>query len=219
VCAGARADLTYPECLRTYKIPGEEPINCQIWEAARATTAAPKYFKPIEIGLSGGSKQKYIDGGIRWNNPVKIAVIEATALYGMDRKVGCVVSIESGLKGPVKVADPKAHEKWLQLNLISSLETVATDCEAIHTELRDVFSKREYIKDTYFRFNVDSIGSFGLAEWEHMDDINTNAIRYCRDEQVSKQIEKVVDALCIILKPKSRELPNGNKVLLADISM
>jgi len=37
----------------------------KVWEAARATSAAPAYFKPFAIG-----KYELIDGGLGANNPL-----------------------------------------------------------------------------------------------------------------------------------------------------
>jgi predicted acylesterase/phospholipase RssA len=41
---------------------------CKIWEAARATSAASTFFDPIQIG-----DQKYVDGALRYNNPIEKA--------------------------------------------------------------------------------------------------------------------------------------------------
>ena len=43
-----------------------------IWQVARATSAAPTFFVPIEIG-----DVLYGDGGTGWNNPTKEAISEA----------------------------------------------------------------------------------------------------------------------------------------------
>jgi patatin-like phospholipase/acyl hydrolase len=53
--------------LRTYynNQVGESLCGYKIWEAARATTAAPTYFARMQLG-----DYEYIDGGIGYNNPV-----------------------------------------------------------------------------------------------------------------------------------------------------
>ena len=49
-----------------------------IWEAARATSAAPTFFKPIVI-----DDVLYGDGGTGWNNPTEEAIAEAhNIIYG-----------------------------------------------------------------------------------------------------------------------------------------
>jgi len=56
-------DANIPVLFRSYE--SHEPhSNCKIWEAARATSAAPNFFKRIEIGRA----QPYIDGGLGRNN-------------------------------------------------------------------------------------------------------------------------------------------------------
>jgi predicted acylesterase/phospholipase RssA len=37
----------------------------RLWEAARATSAAPGYFQPIQVG-----RVKLVDGGLLANNPL-----------------------------------------------------------------------------------------------------------------------------------------------------
>jgi patatin-like phospholipase/acyl hydrolase len=41
-------DANRPILFRTYEHPSN--VECKIWEAARATTATPTFFEPIEIG-------------------------------------------------------------------------------------------------------------------------------------------------------------------------
>ncbi|KDR66070.1 hypothetical protein GALMADRAFT_28572, partial [Galerina marginata CBS 339.88] len=56
-----------PVLFRTYE--SHKPhSNCKIWEAARATSAAPTFFKRIEIGRD----QPFIDGGLGRNNPSRV---------------------------------------------------------------------------------------------------------------------------------------------------
>jgi patatin-like phospholipase/acyl hydrolase len=49
VTALAFSNVQKPTLLRSYRSDHEIPIDCTIWEAARATTAAPTFFKPIHI--------------------------------------------------------------------------------------------------------------------------------------------------------------------------
>ncbi|KAL6917194.1 hypothetical protein FSST1_008689 [Fusarium sambucinum] len=67
--------------------PGHE---MQLWEAARATSAAPLYFPPFcrdsnyDITVEG-TKQVYLDGGLWHNNPIRIANSEAAAIWPENR--------------------------------------------------------------------------------------------------------------------------------------
>ncbi|KIM42400.1 hypothetical protein M413DRAFT_43952, partial [Hebeloma cylindrosporum] len=69
VCARNAHDMNanIPVFFRSY--PSRETHSgCKIWEAARATSAAPTFFKRIEIGRA----QPFIDGGLGRNNPSRV---------------------------------------------------------------------------------------------------------------------------------------------------
>jgi patatin-like phospholipase/acyl hydrolase len=53
VCAMPANNMAYPRRFRTYQVRENASVNCKIWEAARATTAAPTFFKRIAIGEEG----------------------------------------------------------------------------------------------------------------------------------------------------------------------
>ncbi len=56
-----------PVTLRTYQHPLEMPAvpNMKLWEACRATSAAPHFFEPLTVnGMS------FLDGGLQANNPL-----------------------------------------------------------------------------------------------------------------------------------------------------
>ena len=58
----------------------------KIWDAARATSAAPTYFRPHEV-----NGHYYVDGGLVGSNPVLAALSEAVALYGSIDKIGTLL--------------------------------------------------------------------------------------------------------------------------------
>jgi len=65
--------------------------HCEAWRAVRATTSAPTWYTPAEIG-----RQRFVDGGILANNPTLIALTEAAALWPK-ATVSCVVSVGTGM--------------------------------------------------------------------------------------------------------------------------
>lgn len=69
-CMATRADASNnraPVFLRSYRNPQDISLlpDIKIWEAARATSAAPYYFKPMQVG-----PYKLVDGGLGANNPL-----------------------------------------------------------------------------------------------------------------------------------------------------
>ena len=64
---------------RTYNIESPND-NIRIWEAARATSAAPTLFKRISIGPKG-AEEEFLDGGMGCNNPVLRLIEEAEEAF------------------------------------------------------------------------------------------------------------------------------------------
>ena len=82
-----------PKLFRSY---GKEKDKCRIWEAARATSAAPTYFLPIHIPLPRPGCW-YIDGGLKRNNPSEVALDEARKVWKTIRQF-LIVSIGTGVQ-------------------------------------------------------------------------------------------------------------------------
>jgi hypothetical protein len=67
-------------------------INCTIWEAARATTAAPMYFKPMKI-----EKHRFVDGGLAANNPSWLVLNEIEQIEGSKDAIEFFLSVGTGV--------------------------------------------------------------------------------------------------------------------------
>ncbi|KAG9566776.1 hypothetical protein KCU71_g1929, partial [Aureobasidium melanogenum] len=64
----------------------------KVWEAGRSSSAAPTWFKEFEHEPSG---QKFVDGGLYFNNPVHVAKTEAGLIWP-DNKIDVLLSIGAG---------------------------------------------------------------------------------------------------------------------------
>lgn len=141
---------------RSYPSPGEV-CKCKIWEAARATSAAPLYFKGIK--LEGGVG--FCDGGMLCNNPVRLVVREAYNLWP-NEEIACLVSIGTGI----------IKTRPVRNRLISILHTaveISTDAQRVADEFENGQEGRLLVvNERYFRFNVDQ----GMQN-SHMDDSGT----------------------------------------------
>ncbi|KAI3318591.1 FabD/lysophospholipase-like protein [Xylariaceae sp. AK1471] len=106
------------ELERGYVALGSHPghrTRCKVYEAARATSAAPTYFPPQHIhdahdGVVGGAR--YVDGGLGYNNPLTTIdkECESVRLQNVDKKRICYLSIGTG-----KVSDDEREamrSKW-----------------------------------------------------------------------------------------------------------
>jgi predicted acylesterase/phospholipase RssA len=150
-----------PVLLRTYQSRHELPLDCKIWEAARATSAAPTFFKRIEIGRG----QPFVDGGLGRNNPSRLLLDEAKSLFGA-RQIGCLVSIGTGQAEVISIKKPGVFQRIVPTDIIDTLKAIATDCEATHESMLGLFTNSP---NTYFRLNVDQgMQRIDLSEWEKL---------------------------------------------------
>ena len=166
-----------PILFRTYQ-SRETHSNCKIWEAARATSAAPTFFERIEIGR----KQPFIDGGLGRNNPSQLVLNEAKAQFGGACHIGCLVSIGTGQAEVIGIKKPGLFQQIIPTDVIDALIAIATDCEATHEAMLCRFDN---LPNTYFRLNVKSRGCRGirLSEWEKLQRCGSSYSAIYEDER------------------------------------
>jgi len=147
-----RSEDNSPTVLRSYhsgKLLNRLYNKCKIWEAARATSAASTFFEPIRIG-----ETKFVDGGLRNNNPIHLIRQEARNLWPDDDLL--IVSIGTG------DAPGGSYEGSLK-DIVERLKEIATDTERTNqiffTEHTDMARQRRL-----FRFTVPGLASIGLDE-------------------------------------------------------
>ena len=193
VCAMPALDMAYPRRFRTYRVREHTSANCAIWEAARATTAAPTFFKRISIGEPGYVKEEFVDAGLGCNNPVLEVMDEAASIYGNSRPIGCVVSIGTGHPGIIGLAKPDTFQRFLPTQLVDVLKRIATDCQNTARGMDRRFAK---VPDVYFRFDVThGAGTISLEEWKKMGDVVSHTRAYLQDVTVDRSIDTVVNIL------------------------
>lgn len=143
--------------LRSYAVSaGAGGPFCTIWQAARATSAAPLYFPPITINC-----RKYFDGGMHSNNPI-LEVVKEAIRPDEGHRFDAIVSIDCGLS---KLVNPSGGLVHVAKGLVSHV----TDTEVRHKEFQ-----RDYphLKEVYSRFQeTTKLGSIGLADYDKLQDI------------------------------------------------
>ncbi|KIJ26065.1 hypothetical protein M422DRAFT_144712, partial [Sphaerobolus stellatus SS14] len=194
VCARAAQDLSagIPRLFRTYQSPEATTYDCMIWEAARATSAAPTFFERISIGGPGYPKQSYIDGGLGHNNPTK-QILEEAHLIFPDQHVACVLSIGTGKASTISIPKPTFFQRIIPTQLIRTTIAIATDCEGIEQEIAQRFRNAP---DVYYRFNVEQgMQSIGLADFDKMENVIAHTDQYIGREEVKQRLANAVSAL------------------------
>jgi predicted acylesterase/phospholipase RssA len=128
-----------------------EYVDMTIWQAARATSAAPTYFKRLKIGPSN-AQEEFLDGGVGSNNPTKLMMREASKAFEETDVVACIVSLGTGVMDISEFKTPTFGQKIIPKELINVLKKMATDCEVTEKEVSHWFSGKPGV---YFRFNVE----------------------------------------------------------------
>jgi predicted acylesterase/phospholipase RssA len=139
-----------PTHFRTHSFGDDKTHNFKIWEAARATTAAPAYFERITLG-----DKTYVDGGLQANNPVVQAFFESRIVFGKARPIGCLLSIGTGLAPDKALRDNEGmfgsvRAVW---DLGKSLMELATNSQVIHNNFQQTNTTGD-LAAGYFRFNA-----------------------------------------------------------------
>ena len=176
-----------PVLFRSY--PSQETHSgCKIWEAARATSADPTFFKRIEIG----NQQPFIDGGLGCNNPSKLLTKEAKMVFSA-HQIGCLVSIGTGQAEVITIRTPGFFQQIVPTDIINALKAISADCEATHEEMSLLFENSPNI---YFRINVEQgMQGIKLSEWEKMANVEAHTMQYLRKEEVGKKLTLVINAI------------------------
>eukprot|EP01043_Picozoa_sp_COSAG02_P026046 COSAG02_NODE_1488_length_12368_cov_23.731926_3_plen_1446_part_00 len=112
-------------------LPGSS--GCEVWEAARATSAAPFFFDPISI-----AGREYFDGGVVANNPVEKAINEAGDIWP-NRPISTIVSLGCGMRfGSDSIGDGGEDDNSGKGGVFATLQGVrhgVTDTQTPHEQL------------------------------------------------------------------------------------
>lgn len=187
VCA-TNSDTSTCFRLRDYRSTWEPGTGCTIWEAARATAAAPYFFHPIRFGLP---PQNWVDGGLRSNNPIRHVYDEARKIWP-SRKICCFVSIGAGEK-PAQAVGSRGHE------ILQTLTRIALDTRQTANEFRDAalqLPSQEQFE--LYRFNAGNIQSIALDEWSHFDSLTGLTNDYLNEQR------QLVDSCAACVKSNCR---------------
>ncbi|KAG8742964.1 hypothetical protein FRC10_000586 [Ceratobasidium sp. 414] len=196
---------------RTYRFDNEDrSFEFKIWEAARATTAAPAYFERISLG-----GEDYVDGGLQVNNPVIPTLAEGMVSFGKARTVGCLLSIGTGLVPAMNLHDNQGVLGGMRnlLELGKALFGLATNSQLAHSYVTQLNGANK-LSEEYFRFNADvGIPKQGDPDLENkiisLDDVASlekfqkMTEDYLKTDKVQKDIIKCAGILSALYRQKN----------------
>lgn len=176
---------------RNYESVDNIHPKCKIWEATRATSAAPTFFKPMSIERD----QTYLDGGMGRNNPALVVLEEARNLWP-GRRVQYLVSIGTGQGKVIGLEqNPGFFHRKLPMDVINALKGMVTDCGATHEDVLKE-SKRDSWDEAYHRLNVDQgLQLVPFEKWEKLPDVEAQTNAYLAKAEVKAAVERLANAM------------------------
>jgi predicted acylesterase/phospholipase RssA len=211
-----------PTLFRSYQCKGHNSSNCTIWQAGRATSAAPTFFKPIKIETPspGGT---FVDGGLLHNNPSELALLEAEKIWPRTKKF-CLVSLGTGRLSAVRLVEAQStstsqESDGTRMSAVSgfftsakspvsggiaALEKIAEACMQLVTRSehihQSVFRQSESTdpekKFPYIRFNVErDMQDIGFQEWYKMEEMAAHTAAYMEDGEGERRSNECVQIL------------------------
>ncbi|KAG8763658.1 hypothetical protein FRC12_008465 [Ceratobasidium sp. 428] len=202
IVTARQTNAAAPHLMRSY-LRKDQPTadKVKIWEAARATSAAPAFFSPVAIGDLG---VVYVDGAVSGNcNPSVLAREEAEHMWP-GRDICLLLSLGTG--SPTEISlEGQASSKLigfigLSSNTIQVHEAVARSYNQTH----------EPGYSPYIRLSVENaIDKVRLDDFEKMPQIASSTSTYLAKETTGQLLTRAVElatgATPIIRKDPSRQ--------------
>lgn len=173
--------------LRTFSSMTETDSSFTIVEACLATSAAPLIFSPLQKN-HGGSTELFIDGGLGYNNPIRLLLRESYSKWP-DRKIDVLVSVGTGGKVPREV-------KGNLVSLAQKVAEMATDAAKQAEEFEQTIASQNKDLRHYFRFDAGYfLAEIPLDEWKMLGKISQRTRTWISMEAPSYRLEGCANLL------------------------
>src|SRR5215211_5248947 len=169
----------------------DEGFNPFMREIARATSAAPTYFEPLQLKVGSLGNRAFIDGGVHSNNPAMCPYVEAIKIHP-EEKDFLVVSLGTGeptRNMPYEEVKGWGLALWAQPILNVVFDGVA---DTVDYQLRELLVS-ESDNRRYYRFQT--VLDIGKDDMDDASRTNIAALKTKAQEIISKN-DAVLDALC-----------------------
>lgn len=171
--------------------PTKKGYNPFMREVARATSAAPTYFEPLQLTVGAEGDLAFIDGGVHSNNPAMCAYVEAMKI-NPDEKDFLVVSLGTGeltRNMPYEEVKGWGLALWAQPILNVVFDGVA---DTVDYQLRELLSS-EGDDRRYYRFQT--VLDIGKDDMDDASRTNIAALKVKAREIIAEN-DSALKALC-----------------------
>ena len=155
-------------------------------DAARATSAAPTYFPPLEMAWEGVDDRLLVDGGVFAKNPAMIGYIEGVARareQGLGDSDVIVVSLGTGRPKRTQALTYKEFVSRSWLRLAEDVFRAAEDGQAaLHDQVLTTL-----IGDHYWRFQTVLAEGASYA-MDDVSDENVERLEHLGDQLVGERL-------------------------------
>lgn len=178
-----------PFFFKSHRIAENPRYNWPVVSIARATSAAPTYFPPLQLTRDSES-YALVDGGVFVNNPAMAAYAEARALYPRAAEFIVVSAGTGNRQDQITYAQAK---NWGLLQWARQIAPVFMDSvsEAVDYELKSMPGC------TYYRMQIENLApaspEMDDVTPQNLADLQTVAAKYIAS--VPRQIDAVCAAL------------------------
>lgn len=190
-------------------IKGSENHNFWIADVIGGITAAPVFFRPMDIrDVTGKHRELIVDAGIYANNPVLIASNIASLLYP-ERKV-TIVSLGAG--DEIGFEDAPSERQWGLLNWGHELISIATKGQSMTVDWLLQWQVKAPLLPMlgYYRINTilkPDLNHLFISDPEKIEELNAAAIQMVRKNQ--KKLDELTD---ILLNPTVKNVKEKTKI-------
>ncbi|KAH6683489.1 acyl transferase/acyl hydrolase/lysophospholipase [Plectosphaerella plurivora] len=189
-----------PVLLRSYQTDYEMPAvpGIKLWEAARATSAAPVYFDPLTVSYLVGQEERkvtFVDGGLQANNPVGWQVIQR---FSPVRPTSCFLSIGTGRGLGVSLPSFSALQS---LSFAGGMTSILTNTESANVLFRVLINMLSPITSDrkYWRFDCgDGLPDFfvdekGVGTWRLLANLDEHDLGQMDDVEMVPFMRKLTE--------------------------
>ncbi|HJQ28790.1 MAG TPA: patatin-like phospholipase family protein [Rubrobacter sp.] len=177
---------------RHAKDPTKKGYNHYMREVARATSAAPTYFEPLQLEVGPEGELAFIDGGVHSNNPAMCAYVEALKIHPEERDF-LVVSLGTGeltRNMPYEEVKGWGLALWAQPILNVVFDGVA---DTVDYQLKELLSTEEGEARRYYRFQT--VLDIGKDDMDDASRTNIAALK-TKAREIIAENDAALTSLC-----------------------